>query len=89
MKIKILKWLLAIGLPFACGVSHGQWSCIAPELSSEQIREIVRIAREKYTNLPRPAPHYRWYVARTGCHYEYSEHPQPVSFGSDIRFSIN
>lgn len=85
---KLYFLIFALTTTFLSGPTYAQWPCSA-NLSTEQIRKIIKQARERYTNLPRESATYDWYILRVGCHYRYSEEV-PTGLGTDdLQFTLN
>ena len=66
---------LVLLMPIA---SSAQSACVAPELSGQQIKDIVEEQRAARSDLPQEFSDYRWEVERDGCHYVYVEYQEPA-----------
>lgn len=69
--------------------ARSQWSCAAPALTTNQIRDLVKQARERYSNLPREPASYEWYILQVGCHYVYSEEVNSEFITKELEFTFN
>lgn len=67
----------------------GPPTCTAPELTDEQIVEIIASERLRRTDLPPTYADYTTVIVRRGCHYEYTEHRAPRGPGGLIIFLLN
>jgi len=66
-----------------------QIDCHAPELSADQIHEIIIKERAIRDDLPRAYPKYEYKVNKEGCYYNYSEKEQPFTIHHIRSFTLN
>jgi hypothetical protein len=78
----IILWLFPVS-------ALAQNDCGAPELSADQIHEIIKKERAIRADLPRAFPKYEYKVSREGCYYQYSETGLPSKPEYYLFFTLN
>jgi hypothetical protein len=66
-----------------------QSDCGAPELSADQIHEIIKRERGNRNDLPRAYPKYEYKVNKKGCYYDYFEIGLPYKPEYSKSFMVN
>lgn len=82
-------FLVIINLLIFPGSALAQNDCGAPELSADQIHEIIKKERENRDDLPRAYSKYEYKVEKQGCYYEYWEEKLPHTLHLSRRFTLN
>ena len=86
-RLQVLGVLMAIALFPTLGFA--QATCVAPDLSDRQIKDIIEKERATRSDLPAPLPQSKWSVRRQGCYYVYSEYAIPESFDTQRVIKLN
>lgn len=81
--------LISINMLMLPGLAYSQKKCTAPELSEDQIHEIVMRERNKNDDIPRAFSKYEYNVKKQGCHYVYMENSLPIAFDNSQIFWLN
>lgn len=80
---------VALMIVTACTKTYAQWPCTAANFTTDQIRSIVKQARDRFSNLPREPSKYTWSILKIGCHYLYIEDAREGSNRSSVIFTLN
>lgn len=81
-------FLLSMVLATPC-MSESRQRCDAPELSKEEVRQVIEQERADRSDLPDEFPEYRFVLRRKGCHYVYMEHGIPEAPEYNQTFILN
>ncbi len=82
-------FLVIISLLIFPNLVLAQGDCGAPELSLEQIHEIIKKERLKRSDLPQAFPKYEYSLKKQGCYYIYFEKKQPYEIHYSRSFTLN
>lgn len=66
-----------------------QPKCVAPDLSDEQVKDIIDKARSTRSDLLEAYSEYAWEARKMGCHYLYVESGIPIAFHFEQVYKIN
>jgi hypothetical protein len=70
-------------------MEHQEPPCDAPELSPQEIKNIIDRERAARDDLPPAFPKFRWVVNKQGCHYTYVEYALPLTPDRNHVFRLN
>ena len=81
--------LVTINLLMFPDLTYSQKQCTAPELSADQINEIVVRERGTRNDIPPAFPKYEYTARKQGCYYVYIEYGLPSAFEYHQMFWLN
>ncbi len=76
-------------LPMLPVTGHSQPTCVAPDLTDQQVKDIIEKERVARTDLPAAFAEYESKLRRQGCHYSYIEYGKPEAFHYEHFFLLN
>ena len=80
---------IAIIILMLPGLTYAQKKCTAPELSADQIHELVVKERKTRDDVPPAFPKYKYNGRKEGCFYIYIEYGLPLVFDYGQTFRLN
>lgn len=85
--MKIIIFLLFYIVVF--NMAHGYPICTKPELTEDQLIEIVKREQNSRSDLPPAFEKSSYIISRRGCHYSVVEIPIPSMFDNENTFILN